>query len=330
MKKLALCLAFIGIFMMLTAESMEAKVVLKAASAWPKTSPNTLDLLKFIDLVNAKAKGEVEIQWAGGPELIKATDLLDSAATGTVDVAQADPSYYAGIVKETGIIGLPVIDWGWDRQLAIQDVVKPKMDKIYQDRAKVKLIINQGLQRFYIVTSKVAISKIEDMKGLKLRAGGGLMSATVTSLGAVPVNIPSEEVFMALQTGVVQGAFRGTASLMGFKEYEHLRYLVDLPTYGVAHIWIGMNSWKKMSQPQQQVLLDCAREIEQWSVGYYADLDAKGKSFLADKGMTIRKLEPAEEAKWRQALSKGVTEWYLKQAGPGGQELLDMLLAFPK
>lgn len=330
MKKAALCLALIWMAALLSTEAAAAKIVLKAGSAWPKTSPNVVDLHKYIELVNARAKGEVEIQWAGGPELIKAANLLDAASAGTVDIVQADPSYYAGIVKETGIVGLPVINWGWDKQIEIQNALKPKLDKIYQDRAGVKWLINQGMQRFYIVTGKFAVGKLEDMKGLKLRAGGGLMSATVTSLGAVPVNIPSEEVYMALQTGVVQGAFRGTASLISFKEYEHLHYLVNIPTYGVAHIWIGMNSWKKLSPMQQQVLLDSAHEVEQWSVGYYADMDTKGKAFLTEKGMTIRNFDPPEEARWRQTLAKGATEWYLKQGGAAGQELLDIILRYKR
>jgi TRAP-type C4-dicarboxylate transport system substrate-binding protein len=135
---------------------------------------------------------------------------------------------------------------------------------------------------------------------------------------------------MALQTGVVQGAFRGTASMISFKEYEHLHHLVNIPTYGVCHIWIGMNAWKKLSPPQQQVLLDVAREIEQWSVGYYADMDTKGLAFLAEKGVNIRKFDPSEEARWRQALAKGATAWYLKQGGAAGQELLDIVLRYKR
>ncbi|MDH5696212.1 MAG: hypothetical protein OEZ00_06390 [Dehalococcoidia bacterium] len=69
-------------FMAACAAPPPEKIVLKAVTAWPSTTVEAKDFLKFVDKVNTGAEekypGELEIQYLGGPETIPTKDQTEA------------------------------------------------------------------------------------------------------------------------------------------------------------------------------------------------------------------------------------------------------------
>ncbi len=91
--------------------------------------------------------------------------------------------------------------------------------------------MDEGARNFF--TTKKPITKLEDMKGLKIRVQNSqMMLDTISALGASPTPIAYAELYTALQTGVVDGAENPPASYFSNKFYEVApNYVLDGHTY---------------------------------------------------------------------------------------------------
>ena len=305
------------------------KIVLKATSTWSKTYHQSASLLHFMQLVNKKGRGEIEIQWAGGPELIKAKDQLDALSRGVIDVVNGSPDYFIGLVPAGAImeISVPPATLTFKNEYEIfNSKLYPLLDKIYQKKANVKLLGYGGpFLPFYIWTAKKKISKLSDLKGVTIRTFGGATNVFVKALGASPVRISSGEVYLALKTGTVDGALRSALSLKDAHEWEVLKYGLNLVIIrGGNFHWINLNRWNSLPTHIQKLLLECQKETERWMSDEYAPkLQKEALSFVFKKGVIMTKLPKNDEQAALRIIRKRLVDWYLKKVGKkNGKALL--------
>src|SRR3989304_7409040 len=95
---------------------------------------------------------------------------------------------------------------------------------------------------------KKPIRKIKDFKGYKIRSSGAIADM-LKDLGAVPTLIPGEELYLALQTGVVDGAHWGAAQgALTMKFCEVAKYYIqpDLAMAGTDAIIINKDAFNAL------------------------------------------------------------------------------------
>lgn len=303
------------------------KIVLKATSTWSKTYHQSVSLLHFMQLVNRKGKGEIKIQWAGGPELIKAKDQLDALSRGVIDIMNGSPDYFIGLVPAGAImeISVPPATLTFNNEFQVFHKLYPLLDKIYQKKANAKLLGYGGpFLPFYIWTAKKKISKLSDLKGITIRTFGGATDVFVSALGASPVRISSGEVYLALKTGTVDGALRSALSLKSANEWEVLKYGLNLTSIrGGNFHWINLDKWNSLPTHIQNLLLECQRETEKWMSDEFAPrLQKEALDFVHKKGVIITKLPKGEERDSFKIIRKKMIDWYLKKVGKKEGELL--------
>jgi TRAP-type C4-dicarboxylate transport system substrate-binding protein len=177
MKKAILLLVIfgIGLFLMdFPIKKIEAapKITIKGVTAWPVNHVNNQYYKEFIKRANEKSKGELEIQFLGGPEVVSVFDQLKAAATGVVDMIHSVPAYYAGIVPEGNITDL--VKHGFELKALRESGIIDLYTQAYLEKGKVVFLgYPMSGMAFYIMTKK-PVSKLEDVRGLKLRSIGGL------------------------------------------------------------------------------------------------------------------------------------------------------------
>ncbi len=77
------CIVLMGLSFPLSGSASAAEIKMFWASFLPKTIPETLDFQTlFVDKVNARAKGKLNIGYRGGPEAIPPTDVADATHKG--------------------------------------------------------------------------------------------------------------------------------------------------------------------------------------------------------------------------------------------------------
>lgn len=157
-----------------------------------------------------------------------------------------------------------------------------------------------------------------DMAGLKVRVAGATAAEVAIALGATPVQMPINEVYNALQTGLIDGVITGASTLSDFKLDEVADSYTLGANLGRLTFYAVMNAARYDGLPaDQQAALDAAIGIElsksaedAWNATARAALDAA----RASGDNTVVDLSADEAAAFADAVA-GVTDAYIDGVG---------------
>jgi TRAP-type C4-dicarboxylate transport system substrate-binding protein len=160
------------------------------------------------------------------------------------------------------------------------------------------------------IYANVPVHNLAELKGLQLRASGGV-AEVVKALGGTPVGMPQSETPEALQKGVVKGAVSSLETLMDFKYAELCRHVTIFngPIYPFAVV-MNMAKWNSLPEDVKKVLDDLRVEQAKWT-GKYMD-DHVNKSIAWSKKnykIEIYELPAAEMALWNEKMAPITTKW---------------------
>lgn len=217
----------------------------------------------LMEKFNAKARGKYEINVVGGPEVISPYDHLKVLRSGQFDLAITAALYFAELRE------IQVHDYTpFEKQVELAPAYFQLLQNISREKADVIWLspMSMGVTQ-HIWTTKKKITSPGDLKGLKIRCYGDTRIPLKEFLGVVPVNIPPNEVYSALQTGLIDGALRGIASIDFENEGEVLKFGVPFRGLGVTgDIFMSGRAWDKLPEDIKQLLNACGREAEQESL----------------------------------------------------------------
>ena len=158
--------------------------------------------------------------------------LFDAVRNGVLDGMNLFPSYWIG--KMPAAVWMCTYPMGlnqpshWDKlyySYGAQEIVKQAYNK-------------QGLEWIGIVHhdinlihSKKPINSLEDLKGLKMRAPGGIVAEVFAAIGAKTTLLPGSEVYPALEKGTIEAAdYVGPAVNYDLGFHQVTNYIVMGPT----------------------------------------------------------------------------------------------------
>lgn len=180
-----------------------------------------------------------------------------------------------------------------------------------------------------ILATKKPVQKMEDLKGMKVRATG-LSSKIVECLGGTPVAMAQGDTYESLQKGVVDATLCPVETLKGWKQGEVIQYVVDSSAIGyTTAMFVVMNKdkWNKLPADLQQVLTDVSREWIPKHGAAWDQADQEGREFVKQLKKELVTLPPAEQQRW-QAAVKPILDDYVKKAAeknlPGAAFLADL------
>ncbi len=335
-KTILLSAVFVGVGLFLMGfppkESEAApKIVIKAITAWPVTHVGNDYYKEFIKRVNDRAKGELEIKLLGGPEVVSVFDQLKAISTETIDMTHSCQDYYTGIVPEGSIPGLA--KHKYELKAFRESGIWETYAQAYLERGKVAFLGNLWIgMPFYIMTSK-PVSKLDDVRGLKLRGMGGLGDVLFGELGASVVKIASAETYEGLQRGVVDGAIRNVISLIEYKEYEVMKYVISPPVYAAyGGIYVGEKKWNSIPENLKTMIKEVMIATEVDANKYYDEMDkARLKEAQEKHGLKIIHLSNKDVAKLNESRSgPAVKDWIVKRAPKFGPPIYEKMLPYLK
>jgi tripartite ATP-independent transporter DctP family solute receptor len=157
-----------------------------------------------------------------------------------------------------------------------------------------------------LTNSKRAITKMEDMQGIKLRVmPNNVFLTSFQTLGANAIPLAFSELFSALETRTVDGQENPFNTILSSKFYEVQKYMtVTNHVYSPWIVTVSKKWWDQLSKDEQKVLMDAARVSRDFERKDTRDEAAKAMADLKAKGMVINELSPAESARMRDKLTK--------------------------
>lgn len=247
-------------------------------------------------------------------------DLFDQAKDGVVDLIWTVLGYTPGRFPKSEVFELPfMVTKGEPTSVAFQQYVEANsMDEF----AGVKLLCvhTHGPGMFH---TKTPVTKLEDLKGMKIRGGSRIINDMLTRLGAEPIGMPVPQVPEALTTGVISGTtipWEVTPSLKVaelVKNHTGFSGKNGLYTQTFA---FTMNLDKYNALPDDlKAIIDANSGVETARL-FGAAMDAGdqvGLKIAQDLGNNIITLDEAETARWKEASQPTVDQWYADSTGGG-------------
>jgi len=173
----------------------------------------------------------------------------------------------------------------------------------------------------HFVNNKRPISRLEDLKGLKLRVvEAPLYVDMFRALGVSVTALPYAELYTALQTGVIDGAELNHSSLWTMKLYEVVKYVSHTTFFFPAAVVMNLKRYQELSPDIQKALSDAARETVPYNLQIQIEEDRATEKLLKEKGMVmndITNMEPfkkAVEPVYAKYMAKDKrVSWYVKE-----------------
>ncbi|NYT64409.1 TRAP transporter substrate-binding protein DctP [Alcaligenaceae bacterium] len=212
---------------------------------------------KMADDVKAATDGELELETHHPGSVVGTGDVLRAVQRGTLDSAFTWPAYWVGQIPVAGHLNGNLGTWGSHEEMHFFMYDMGALDIIreaYAERGVYQLgpYSAAGLSVF----SKKPVRTIEDFKGFNIRSTG-TPAKVFEKLGAAPVSISGEELYQALQTGVVDGVhWGGVAAGWGMSFQEVTSYILRPNFLGHTNgeVIINMKKWNELGEDHKQVL----------------------------------------------------------------------------
>ena len=163
----------------------------------------------------------------------------------------------------------------------------------------------EGFRHFFTVEP---VSGIEDLAGMKLRVSNDpVMNGLVEGLGATPTVVSFNELYSALQTGVVDGAEQPIANYASnaFPEVAN-NLILDGHTLGAVQVIITDNAWAKLTANQQNVILEAGKAAQEFNAGLSEDEENRVLEELKAEGCNV--VDVPDKTAWQEACAQVITD----------------------
>jgi TRAP-type C4-dicarboxylate transport system substrate-binding protein len=265
--------------------------------------------------VEKRTDGKVAVQTFPGGTLLNAKGMMDGVIAGTADIGCLCMAYQPGRFLVTNATALPV---GFPNAAVASLTLWDLYNKYKPEGfAKVKVLTMFTCAPANIY-AKVPVKNLDDLKGLQLRASGGVAQVLKT-LGANAVGMPQSQTPEALQKGVVKGAASSLETLKDFKYAEMCKYVTMLngPVYPFAVV-MNMDKWNSLPKDVQAVFDELGPQQAAWT-GVYMDNHVEESIAWSKKNYNIEiTVLPKEEmAKWDDKLKPLVDKWIANAEAKG-------------
>ena len=278
MKKMKKCVwvAFVAIFLLLiagTGMAQEKVIKWKLQDQYAGTGPQAGYLtVPLIEWIHKATNGRLQITRYEPGALASVRDTFDALKRGAFDAAFMYPGFYGGAMPEANIDqGVP---YGWTDARAqtmslFQFGFYDLMRKVYA-KHNLHYLVSFPMGDVYGIGTIKPVTKLEDLKGLKLRAVG-IYADFMKELGAAPTSIPYDEMYMALKLGTIDGYLASSSALISGKLGEVIHHYLLPTTNSINCIWaVNMDSWKALPKDIRELLDNAAPMVAVKNAALYS------------------------------------------------------------
>ncbi len=233
----------------------------------------------FCDTVRLASGGRLNIKAFSAGELVPAMEIFDAVSKGSFDAGHDWPGYWKG--KNEAFIIFGSVPYGLDAELyniwLYERGGLKEMQNLYGQYNLVALPGGQVGQEMGLNSNRRA-SKMEDFKGMKVRTWGWYLDI-LNELGASGVATPGGEVYLSLQTGVLDAAEFSSPAVnwpMGFDEVT--KYIIQPGVHQTAcqfAFFFNKESYNKLGDDLKWIIDTAAKETQLWSYSWINNLNAE-------------------------------------------------------
>ncbi|MFL2683025.1 MAG: TRAP transporter substrate-binding protein [Alphaproteobacteria bacterium] len=310
-----------------------AETTLRMASWLPPKHPWVLDIMiPWIENVKIATNGRVNIQLLSSP-IGPPPAHFNFAVNGIADITYGVHNYTAGRFSSTQIAELPFLsDSSEILSVAWQRIYEQELLHLEEHKGTHLLgVFTHGPGQLWFNRK---YEDLEDIKGLKVRIGGGIAQSSAKALSLVPLQAPVTKAYELLSGGVADGIQLPGESISFFKLDRIIKqgFIFDGGLYNVSmFLVINKKKWNKLSQEDKVAINSVSGEFLAKMAGKAWDkADAKGIETSIKNGILLKFLSENDKVKVKKLLNpiiKNTLEKISKQKQINAQNIYSKLLA---
>jgi tripartite ATP-independent transporter DctP family solute receptor len=294
----------------------------------PKTTGYGIAGDLFADKVKELSNGTMLIDQYPGAQLGQEPQVLQLVKAGDVEFCISASANAATLSPQAGVMSLHYLFRSEDH--LVKAIADPQVTQAVRDMiedtvqgAHVLAVMTLGLRSMY---SKTPISKVEDVKGLKVR-----VQATATEdlmfpvYGAQTVHMPFGSVYTSLQTGVVDVAENSVNIYLANKHYE-VAPILSMTEHEANNnlIWISDKLWRNLTAEQKQWVQTAADEVGKNEPAKALGLEHQSAEKL--KTIGVRIVDKVDKSGF-QKLAEPYLDKLAGELGPHAVKIKDLIVA---
>jgi len=287
------------------------------------------DMVQMIAKESKAANVDLTIQVYPGASLFKPNQQWNALVDGQLDIALFPLDYASGKVPTFSATLMPGLIRSQERAKRIN-----KSEFMKAIRAEIEkngvLVLSDAWFAGGMAAKKGCVTSPGDMTGLKFRAAGPTFAAMWQAAGASIVTPPSNEIYNAFQTGVVNGTDTSLGTFASMRLYE----VTDcLTAPGNNALWfmyepvlMSKKSFDKLDKKQQEAVLAAGKKAEAYYEGKADQVNAEAVKAFEDHKVKVVTLTDSQFNAWLEVAKKSAYAKFAKDV-PNGQQLIDQALS---
>ncbi|MBV9562071.1 MAG: TRAP transporter substrate-binding protein DctP [Bradyrhizobium sp.] len=304
----------------LSSASAQGKAVFKASDVQPAGYPTVAAVESLGKKLEAATNGRLSLQMYPSAQLGGEKETIEQTQIGAIQMLRVSAGALGPIIDDVNVVNMPFLfkNIAHSEKMMDGDLGQELLDRISAN-ASAGLValcwMNSGARSIY--NSKKPVKTIDDIKGLKIRViGNPIFIEMMNALGGNGVAMGYDQVFSALQTGVIDGAENNPPSYVFSNHYTAAKYYSLTEHLVIPEVLaFSKKAWATLSADDQALMKKLAREaqMEERERWYKYEKEAMDKAKAA--GCEI--IEIADKTPFQNAV-KPVWDKY----GPKYQDMI--------
>jgi tripartite ATP-independent transporter DctP family solute receptor len=245
----------------------QAKMVFKASDVQPAGYPTVVATENLGKKLEAATNGRLSVQMYPSMQLGGEKETIEQTQIGAIQILRVSVGSMGPIVDDINVVNMPFLFRNTAHAEKMMDgpIGQELLDKITAspNAGLVALCwMDSGARSLY--NTKRPIKSIEDLKGLKFRViGNPIFVDMMNALGGNGVAMGYDQVFSALQTGVIDGAENNPPSYVFSNHYTAAKYYSLTEHLIIPEVLVfSKKAWTALSSDDQGLLKKFAREAQ--------------------------------------------------------------------
>ena len=293
----------------------QQKFIFKASDVHPEGYPTVAAVEEMGRELSKATNGRLTVQMYASMQLGGEKEAIEQAQIGAIGLARVSVGTLGPVVNDLNVLNLPFLFRSTAHAEKVLDgpIGQELLDKV-TNSPTANLVglcwMDAGARNMY--DTKRPITDLADLKGLKVRVMGNPMFVDMmNSLGGNGVSMGYDQVFTALQTGVVDGAENNPPSFVFDNHYQVAKYYTLTEHLIVPEMLVFSKPiWNKLSKDDQALVLKFGREAQMNERVLWNQYEAKALEKMKEAGIQV--IPIADKAPF-QAAVKPVWDKYAGQ-----------------
>ncbi len=267
----------------------------------------------FAQKVEAATKGALKFEIYANSSLMKTNAQYSAMRKGALDMSLYPFPYAGGEVHACNLGLMPCLVTNYDQAAKWKTAkIGEALTKINEEKG-IKLV-SWIWQAGGVASRGKAIVNPADAKGVKIRGGSREMDLMFTAAGATVSTMPSNEIYLGMQTGSLDAAVTSSTSLISFRLEEISKSLTANKGksfwFMLEPLMMSKSIFDSLPADQQKAIMDVGAELEPWGTTEAKNDDEAVAKVYGAKGCEVASLSDESLASWRKLAEESAWKDY--------------------